>query len=137
MNAYETLRRALRYCTVGLLLNVLGYGLYIFVTWLGLEPKVAVSIFYPLGVVYGYFAHKSLSFRHKGDHAFSGARFLLAQMGGYLLNLALLAALVDHFGIPHQIVQACAIVLVAIFLFLSFHYFVFPAPPHGEKLDCP
>jgi putative flippase GtrA len=56
----------------------------------------------------------------------SGARYLVAHIFGYLVNLLILLTFVDRLGYSHQWVQAAAIIVVATFLFVAFRYFVFP-----------
>lgn len=73
----------------------------------------------------GFLANRRFTFRHTGGIGSTGFRYLLAQVAGYLLNLALLLLFVDWFDFPHQIVQAIAIVVVAIFLFVVLRVFVF------------
>ncbi len=51
------LRQVARYGVVGVISNLLGYLLYLLVTWLWLEPKVAVTLMYPIGAVAAYFGH--------------------------------------------------------------------------------
>ena len=38
-----------RYGVVGVVTNLAGYLVYLFLTWFWLEPKLAVSILYPVG----------------------------------------------------------------------------------------
>jgi len=73
----------------------------------------------------GFLANRRFTFRHDGGIGITGVRYLLAQVAGYLLNLVLLLLFVDWFDFPHQIVQAIAIVVVAIFLFVVLRLFVF------------
>jgi len=117
----------LRYGIVGVSLNIFGYLLYLSATWLGLEPKLAVSIFYPLGVLYGYFAHKKISFRHEGSlmDAWMMARYFTVYFIGYLISVGLLYLLHDMMGYPHQAVQAANIFILAGFLFFALKWFVF------------
>ncbi len=55
----------------------------------------------------------------------SGGRYVVAHVMGYLINFMLLMIFVDHIGYPHQWVQAAAIFVVAIFLFVTFKFIVF------------
>ena len=117
----------IRYGVVGLTLNLTGYLLYLLVTWLGLEPKLAVTFFYPIGVLYGYFAHKNLSFRHNNSvrNYRSIVNYFLLHALGYIINLCLIELFVNRLSYPHQIVQACAIFIVGYFLFVTLKLFVF------------
>jgi len=50
-----TLAELVRYAIVGLILNFIGYVMYLAVTAYWLSPVVTVSIFYPLSVLAGLF----------------------------------------------------------------------------------
>lgn len=119
------LRQAARYGIAGFLISMLGYAAYLLMTFCGIDPKVAVSVVYPLSVITGYFVHSQYSFSSGRGHRYAAVRYILAHCVGYCLNVAMLYALSDRMGFPHQVVQAAAIFLVAGFLFLSFRYFVF------------
>lgn len=114
-----------RYAAVGLALNGAGYTLYLLATWLGAGHKTTMSVLYAAALAAGYVGHRRFAFGYRGAVGGSLARFMLAHLGGYALNLLMLAWLADRRGYPHQWVQAAAIFVVAGFLFLAFRYFVF------------
>ncbi|CAB3664892.1 GtrA family protein [Achromobacter aegrifaciens] len=124
-------RRALfsqlvRYGVVGLLNNLRGYLIYLLITWLWLEPKVAVTLMYPIGAATAYFGHAKYTFAAKGHTAGGVIRYALAHAIGYGANVGMLYFFVDRMGFPHQLVQIGAIFSVAVLLFVLFRYFVFP-----------
>ena len=121
----NSFRQLVRYGVVGILQNLAGYLIYLLVTWLGVEPKLTVTIFYPIAATLAYFGHSKYSFSYRGGHASGFSRYVLAHIGGYLLNLVSLYVFTDLLLFPHQIVQFCNIFLVAGFLFLTFKFFVF------------
>lgn len=120
------LTQVVRYGVVGVLNNLLGYLIYLVVTWLWLDPKVAVTLMYPIGAVTAYFGHARYSFAYSGRTSPSIARYAIAHLIGYGANIGMLYLLSDRLGYPHQLVQAVAIVAVAGILYLLFRYFVFP-----------
>jgi putative flippase GtrA len=120
------LRQFFFYAFIGMLTNVLGYATYLGLTYLWGAPKLTMTGLYFAGASIGFFANRRFTFRHDGGIGVTGIRYLLAQIAGYLLNLILLLLFVDFFDFPHQIVQALAIVVVAIFLFVVLRIFVFP-----------
>lgn len=122
----STVTQLIKYGVVGVLNNFLGYLIYLLVTWLWLDPKMAVSLLYPIGATTAYFGHAKYSFSYGGKASRGVLRFVIAQLVGYSLNLLLLYVFSDILKIPHQIVQAVAIVVVAGVLFLLFKYYVFP-----------
>jgi putative flippase GtrA len=119
----------IRYGLVGLLTNILGYAVYLTVTYIGFDPKETMSFFYFIGAVLGFVGHKKLSFAYDGHWLGAGFRYIIAHSIGYLFNLTILTICVDWYGYPHQYVQAIAILMVAAILFLLFKFFVFPAAP--------
>lgn len=125
----STLGQVFRYGVVGVLNNLLGYLIYLVVTWLWLDPKVAVTLMYPMGAVTAYVGHAKYSFAFRGPTSYGLARYTLAHLIGYAANIGMLYLFSDRLGYPHQLVQAAAIVVVAGILFLLFRYFVFPHRP--------
>jgi len=121
----SSIRQLIRYGFVGIITNVTSYLVYLLATYYGATPKISMSFLYALGATLGFLGNRKFTFAHKGNLLGSGLRYLLAHFIGYLINLALLIVMVDKFGYAHQWVQAIAIIIVAIFLFLAFKYFVF------------
>lgn len=124
-----TLGQVARYGVVGVLNNLLGYLIYLLVTWLWLDPKVAVTLMYPIGAVTAYFGHARYSFAYSGRPSHGIARYTIAHMIGYGANIGMIYAFSDRLGYPHQLVQAAAIVAVAGILYILFRYFVFANRP--------
>jgi len=122
---WQAARQLLSYAMVGVLSNLAGYALYLLLTHLGCTPKLTMTMLYAAGATIGFFANRRFTFRHDGHVGATGIRFMVAHALGYLLNLALLLIFVDVLGFAHQIVQAIAIVVVALFLFMLFRLFVF------------
>jgi putative flippase GtrA len=121
-----TLGQVVRYSVVGVLNNMLGYLIYLLVTWLWLDPKLAVTLMYPIGAVTAYFGHARYSFAYIGANSHGIVRYTIAHLIGYGANIGMLYLFSDQLGYPHQIVQAVAILAVAGILYILFHYFVFP-----------
>lgn len=124
-----TLRQVVRYGVVGVLNNLLGYLIYLLITWLWLDPKVAVTLMYPIGAVTAYFGHARYSFTYSGSPSHGIIRYAIAHVIGYGANIGMIYMFSDRLGYPHQLVQAVAIVAVAGILYLLFRYFVFPNRP--------
>lgn len=122
------LRQALRYGIAGALNTILGYVVYLLMTFFGLDPKAAVSILYPVSAATGYFAHFKYSFASRRGHGSAAIRYAVAHCVGYGVNVGMLYVFADRMRLPHQVVQAAAIFVVAGILFLLFRYFVFAHP---------
>lgn len=122
----KSITQLIRYAFVGLLSNVAGYLFYLALTYLGGTPKVTMTLLYGVGAAVGFFGNRSLTFEHQGSIMGAGVRYVIAHSFGYLINLSILIVFVDTLGYAHQWVQANAIFMVAVFLFLAFKIFVFP-----------
>jgi putative flippase GtrA len=123
---YSNLPRQLAsFSFVGLCSNLIGYVAYLLLVANDMDPKLAVTLLYFIGVLVSYLGNKRLTFRETGNFLSSGARYLAVYIMGYLLNIFLIFLFVDRLGFPHQIVQAIAILLVAIVLFFMLRIFVF------------
>lgn len=116
----------IRYSLVGFFTNLIGYGIYLIFTYLGVTPKSTITVLYFFGALLGFFANRRFTFNYDGDVFLAVCRYVIAQILGYLLNLFILFLFVDILGIAHQIVQAIAILVVALFLFFLSYFFVFP-----------
>jgi putative flippase GtrA len=122
----KPIRQLLRYGVVGVVTNLALYFFYLLITYLGIEPKKAMTVSYIVGALIGFVGHRQWTFTHKGALLGSGARYFIAHLFGYLINFLILLTFVDRLGYSHQWVQAAAIIVVAGFLFVTFKYFVFP-----------
>lgn len=129
-----TLKQVIRYGVVGVLNNLLGYVIYVLITWSWIEPKLAVTFMYPIGALTAYFGHAKYAFAYQGRASHALARYVLAHVIGYAANVGMLYVFADRLGFAHQLVQAAAIVAVAGILFLLFRYFVFPRRPASHEL---
>ena len=115
-----------KFIVVGIVSNLTGYLLYLLVTSLGAGPKPAMTVLYVIGTAAGFLANRKWTFSHSGPVSPAMVRYAAAYALGYLLNLSILIVFVDRMGWPHQLVQACAIGIVAGFLFLLMGWLVFP-----------
>lgn len=126
LTEHHTVAQLFRYGLVGVVTNLLGYLIYLLITFFGVEPKVLITFMYPLGAAIGFIGNRQWAFAHKGAAWKSIFRYCAAHFLGYLMNLSILFLFVDQLGYPHQWVQAVAIILVAGYLFVTFKFFVFP-----------
>lgn len=121
------MKQFVRYGLVGLASNALAFGAYVLVTAVGAAPKLTAGAVYVVAAAVGFVGNRQLTFAHQGSVWSAGARYVVAHTGGFLLNLGLLALLVDHYDRSHVWSQAFAIVVVAGYLFVVFKFFVFAA----------
>lgn len=125
-NFTNMLGQIVRYGMVGVLNNLLGYLIYLLITWLWLDPKTVVALMYPIGATTAYFGHARYSFAYSGRTSQGIARYIVAHLIGYVSSIGMLFVFSDCLGFPHQLVQAVSILVVAGILYLLFRYFVFP-----------
>jgi putative flippase GtrA len=121
----SSITQLFHYALVGITTNLAGYMVYLLITDLGAAPKITMTLLYGVCAVIGFMGNRKLTFAYKGSLLGSGIRYIIAHCFGYLINLAILIVLVDKFGYAHQLVQATAILVVAVFLFMAFKFFVF------------
>ena len=114
-----------KYGLVGIVLNTLGFILYLILTSLGLQPKFVVAFMYPLIVLLGFKGHKRFTFSSSEEMQGSLSKFFMAHLFGYFLNLAILFIFVDILSYRHQLVQLMAIFFVSAYLFIIFKFFIF------------
>ena len=119
------MQQLFRFALVGGLNNGIIYLVYLFLTYCGIVPQIAMTLVYVIGLFFGFVAHKNWTFVHQGRSLDIKLRFLMAHLIGYLINLIILFIFVDYLGCPHQAVQAVSILIVAGFLFTVFKYVVF------------
>lgn len=116
-----------RYVLFGLASNSTIYIIYLSITSLGMDHKLAMTMLYLVGTIISYLGNKTWTFRHRGKISSSFIKFLLTYLFGYFLNLLLLFYFVDILKYPHQIVQICSVILIAVLLFLLSKFLVFPS----------
>lgn len=122
------LKQLIRFGIVGVVSNMAGYLVYLLITYLGVGPKLAVSLLYPIGTYLSFAGNKSWTFNSSEGDLGTGTKHIIVYALGYVLNLILLHVFVDILGFAHQLVQFLAIFVVALFLFVAMKFFVFAEP---------
>jgi putative flippase GtrA len=125
----------IRYAVVGAAANIFGFLLYALFTELGVSPVLTISIFYPVHIGIAFYLNKRWSFNFKGRLSASAVRYLAAYAGCYGLNVAMLKFFNGYLGYSHLIVQAIAIVVIAVLLFLAQKMWVFRAQDGSFPLE--
>ena len=118
---------ALRFLVVGASNNAAMYGLFVVLSLVGVAAIPAATLTYVLGMGISFFFHRRWTFRHTGHPGVAAARFITANVAGYLLNIALLHIFVGQLLLPQIPVQLGAVAVVAVLLFVLFRIWVFPA----------
>lgn len=120
-------RQPVRFLIVGIVLNLVLYLLYLLLTTVGLGHKMAMTSLYFVGLALNFYFHKRWTFGHSGAVTYILWRYLAVYGVGYFINLAALAFFVDYLTYPHALVQAAAMIVLALFSFLGLRYWVFAA----------
>jgi len=92
---------------------------------MGLEPKVAMSLLYAVGIAQTFVFNRQWTFEHGGVVKGSLPRYVVTYVFGYSFQLFALMILVDKLGFSHQVVMAILIVLTAVLIFVLQKYWVF------------
>lgn len=121
----QTLTQLVRYGIVGLASNAFGYLLYLGLTYLGMGPKLAMSLLYGLGVLQTFVFNKKWSFRFQGAATPALVRYATVYAVGYVINFFALILLVDQMGLPHQWVMGALVLFMAVFFFVAQKFWVF------------
>jgi putative flippase GtrA len=120
-----TTKQFAKYLLVGGLSNILAYGLYMWITLLGVSPIVGMSIVYIAVSVSSFTANRGWTFQSEASLSRSALRYIISQTLGYGTNLVILSSLYYKLGVPHQAAQLVGIGIVALELFFLNRYYVF------------
>lgn len=121
----ELFFQVFRYSLVGIFSNIVAYGIYLVIVFLGVNPFLSMTLVYVLACTIAFAGNRGWTFRSSVSLRKSSRRYVIAQLIGYLTNLLMLSILYLFLGTPHQIAQLIGIIFVAIELFLLNKYFVF------------
>lgn len=119
------MQQLIRYGLVGVASNAAIYFVYLLITYLGVEPKIAMTFMFIIGASIGFVGNRKLTFTHRGDSTKAAYRFLVVYAIAYILNFLCMLIAVDWMGLPHYLVQAVNIVVISALLFIAQKYWVF------------
>src|SRR5439155_8528095 len=119
----------LRFGAVGLASNALLYLLYLAATAVGIEPKIAVTLIYLVGVLQTFMLNKRWTFQHEGHVRRTAARYWVAYVFSYAGNMVLVFIFVDMAGFDHRVVQGILVAVIGLALFALQKYWVFGTLP--------
>lgn len=119
------LRSLVWFVVFGLINNLTAYALFAVLTLVGVEPLVSVTVTYLVGMTISFFGNRRVTFRHSGKAWPAALKFLLVNAVGYCLNFAIILVFVHRLHFPPLIVQAFAVVAVAVLTFFSMRLWVF------------
>ena len=111
--AVTTLQQLLRFCVVGVGLNVSLFFVYLLLVDTGATPKIAMTAVYVSGVTLGFMLHRKWSFVSRSAPMQDWVGYVAVCLGGYVLNLSVLWLCVDRLGWAHGWVQGAMVLVVA------------------------
>ena len=117
----------IRYVLVGLGLNAALYAVYLLLTWRIMGNEAAMTITFSVGTLFSFLANRSITFNHRGDQLAAMRRFVACYAFLYLVDFIALWVIAGQMGVPHQIVQGCLGLVLALVNFTMQKHWVFPA----------
>ena len=118
-------KQFMRFALVGILSNGVLYLVYLGIVNQGLDPKLAMTITYLIGVTQTYVFNKKWSFEDRGSNSKGFFRYIIVYVVMYGISFFILMTGVDVLGFPHEIVQGGNILFCAILSFGFQKYWVF------------
>jgi putative flippase GtrA len=118
-------RQLTLYAGIGAATNLVWYLGFLLLLGVGLPAFTAMTATYIGALATSFMLNRKWTFLHQGRLSRAAWRYLVAQSIGYGANTLLLMAFVSGLGWPAPRVQAAAIVLVAVLLFVLQKYWVF------------
>nr|WP_255481808.1 MULTISPECIES: GtrA family protein [Ramlibacter] len=115
----------LRFGAVGLGSNLLLYGMFLLLLQLGMPALAAMTTTYLGALFLSFTLNRRWIFDYSGRLAGPLRRYLVAQAACFALNAGLLHLAIGTFCWPPALVQAVAIVLIAVILFMAQKFWVF------------
>lgn len=125
MSKYCFLKQLAKFGLVGIAQNLIVYCFFLILTAIGLEPKLAVFITYPTGVLISYLGNKNYTFRLYNGGRTVIIKYILSHISGLGINLCVLYVFHDVFGYPYEYIQLLSVIIVAVWLFYICRVYVF------------
>ena len=82
----HTFAQLMKYGTVGLTTNTVGYLMYLWTVHMGITPIFAMTVLYALGAIIGFIGNRKLTFSYTGSVLGSGLKYMLVHLAGYMLS---------------------------------------------------
>ena len=127
------MQQLIRYGVVGVVSNVAIYCVYLLITYLGVEPKTAMTFMFVIGAFIGFVGNRMWTFVHRGNSTKAAHRFLVVYAVAYLLNYLCMWIAVDYIGLRHYLVQAVNIFVISVLLFIAQKYWIFAVNSNDES----
>jgi len=122
----QTWGEIVRFILVGVKSNILYVIIYVSLTLLGVDYRIAVTVVFVFGLLYMFLFNKYYVFKKRdGENVPQFARHLLLYAGIWAVNIVTLQLLSFHFRIHPYIVQLLLVPIVVVVVFVFNKYFIF------------
>ena len=115
----------IRFGITGVLSNGILYLGYLGLTFSGIEPKIAMTLLFAVGIIQTFLINKKWTFKDGKNINGRFYRYLVVYGLMYGLNLLALVVFVDQLGLPHWIVQGVMVGICGVLLFFLQKFWVF------------
>ena len=109
---------------IGVINNVALYGVYLFLTFLGLNVLLAMTLVFCGGVLLSWLLNGRFTFKRRLT-SINAKRMGVAYVVAYVANALLLGVSHYVFSLPHEVIQGVIMVLLAVGLFFAQRHWVF------------
>lgn len=125
-----------KFCAVGLANTLIGYGTILLASFvLGLNAYAANVCGYAVGLLVSFLLNRRFTFESRQAALPALAKFLLAFLPSYGLNLVVLYIILQHLQFPEALAQALAIGTYTVTFFVLCCVFVFRAPESNDRVE--
>jgi len=124
----------LKFLVVGITNTLGGYAFYAALVALGVNYAVALTLEYVAGIAYGFVLNKRWTFNAQGGSLRQAWRYVVLYGVIYLLNVGLLMALVERWGLNPYISQLILLGFLTLLSFVVQKRWIF-ADAHKEPHD--
>lgn len=124
---------ALRFLITGVIVNVSLYALFALLIFMDVEYRIAATITYMLGILWGYLQNRIWSWRSSAPVTRSLPRYLAAYALIYLLHITFMTLLVDVLTVTPLLSGLISAVALIVPLFCVLDRFVFKEPANASR----
>ena len=119
------LSKTMRYGVVGAVTNVILYGIYLVLTFGGVEPRLSMIATYALGMCATYGANRSWTFRSSRPHGHALPLYGTLYGGVFAIQYLVFEMMLQWTKAPHFIAQLAGMGVAAVILFLASNSLIF------------
>lgn len=119
------LSKTMRYGVVGAVTNAILYGVYLVLTFGGIEPRLSMIGTYALGMCATYGANRSWTFMSSRSHSHALPLYGTLYIGVFAVQYLVFEMMLQWSRAPHFIAQLTGMGVAAIILFIASNSLIF------------